>query len=457
MNIKKKIRSFFEKQKPLRSEIISRRIDTEEGNFRLHLRIEPNAEGILIINASRIIHLNQTGAEIAKYIIEEKTDENIIKIMTDRYRVSKNRVRDDIKNIKDLIEVLLKTDEICPITYLNVERIKPFTTPVSAPYRMDLALTYKCENNCGHCYVGRPKDTPELTTEQWKEIITRLWQIGIPHIVFTGGEATLRNDLPELIDWAENTGMVTGLNTNGRRLSDRILLDRFVLSGLDHIQITIESHKKEIHDKMVCSEGAFDETVMGIKNCVSAPVYLVTNTTLTKLNTDKIEDTVSFIANLGVKVFACNGIIRSGEGKGYKYALTEKELDGILDRIVERGNKEGLKLIWYTPTMYCNFNPLSKHLGVKSCTAGLYNMAIEPDGKVLPCQSYYQDVGNILTDNWEKIWHNELLENIRSRKFAPEMCINCEWLEMCGAGCPLSLLKGDETVFCFEAGSNAPV
>jgi len=53
-------------------------------------------------------------------------------------------------------------------------------------------LTYRCNDNCAHCYNGRPRDYPEISTEQWKQIIDRLWAIGIPHIVFTGGEPTLR-------------------------------------------------------------------------------------------------------------------------------------------------------------------------------------------------------------------------------------------------------------------------
>ena len=121
MSIKRWFRSIFEKPKPLGREILSKRIDNEEGNWRLHLRIEPNGEGVLIINASRVIHLNQTGAEIAKYIIEEKSPKDIIGIMTKRYRVSSDRVKKDIDRITDLIEVMLKTDEICPITYLDVD------------------------------------------------------------------------------------------------------------------------------------------------------------------------------------------------------------------------------------------------------------------------------------------------------------------------------------------------
>ena len=68
------------------------------------------------------------------------------------------------------------------------------------------------------------------------------WELGIPHIVFTGGEPTLRDDLPELIAHAEKNGQITGLNTNARRLSDPDYVEQLVEAGLDHVQITVESH-----------------------------------------------------------------------------------------------------------------------------------------------------------------------------------------------------------------------
>ena len=83
---------------------------------------------------------------------------------------------------------------------------------------------------------------PELDTGQWKRILDQLWQLGIPHVVFTGGEPTLRDDLPELIAHAEHNGQITGMNTNGRRLADPAYLRPLVDAGLDHVQITLESH-----------------------------------------------------------------------------------------------------------------------------------------------------------------------------------------------------------------------
>jgi radical SAM protein with 4Fe4S-binding SPASM domain len=80
---------------------------------------------------------------------------------------------------------------------------------------------------------------------------------------------------------------------------------------------------------------------------------------------------------------------------------------------------------------------MSLQLGVKGCTAALYNMCIEPDGKVLPCQSYYTPVGDIRTDTWHDIWNNPLCISLRERQGLPEECNTCMLLPECGGGCPL--------------------
>jgi len=416
--------------------------DAEE-QFRLHLRVEEDGFGTLVINAAKVLHLNQTAAEMAKLLVEETPPEDAAKIIARRYHVKRKQALEDYVDLREKVFLLSRTDEVCPITYLNVERIDPFQTPASAPYRMDLALTYRCNNKCGHCYVGRSPDFPELSLEEWKQVIDRCWEVGIPHITFTGGEATLVPYLRELVEYAEDVGLVTGLLTNGRRLSDRAFLDGLLEAGLDHIQITIESHDEAVHDQMVCAEGAWRETVEGIKNSVDADVYLMTNTTLTDLNSAQIEETIDFIAGLGVPTVACNGLIYAGKGRDVGIGIPEADLEPIMERVAERAEDLELRLIWYTPTRYCEFNPLEHDLGVKGCSAARYNMAVEPNGDVLPCQSYFQSMGNMLTDSWEDIWDSALARYIRDRDWLEERCKECPDMEVCGGGCPLYAQEGE--------------
>lgn len=410
--------------------------------MRLHLRIEPDGRGLLVINAARILHLNQTGAEFARLILEDVPEEEALRTIRRRYKVDVETARADYRRLRMQIETLITSDgTVCPIHGLDLERIDPFSAPLTAPYRMDLALTYRCNDACAHCYVARPANYPEMDTAAWKTVLDRVWDAGIPHVCFTGGEATLRPDLAELVAYAEGKGLVTGLLTNGRRLSDAAYVQALVAAGLDHVQITVESHDPAIHDAMVGANGAWEETVAGVRNAVAAGLYTTTNTTLTRHNVPVIEETVAFIAALGISAFACNSLIHAGRGATVNSGFGEGELEPVLERVRAAAEEHGLRLIWYTPTQYCAFSPLQLDLGVKACTAALYNMCVEPDGGVIPCQSYYEPLGNILRDRWERIWNHDLAVYLRERRYVPEKCYACPELTLCGGGCPLALKR----------------
>lgn len=426
--------------------------DGAEDRFRMHLRVEDNGEGLLVINAAKVLHLNQTATEHAKLILEDKDVDTAVKEIRRRYKVPPDTARKDHERLRDTILTLAITDDICPISYLDVERIEPFDTPVSAPYRMDLALTYRCNADCGHCYVGRERDMESLSTEEWKQVIEKLWDLGIPHVVFTGGEATLYPDLAELIRHAEDVGLVSGVLTNGIKLADEHYLQELVEAGLDHIQITLESHDEKIHNGMVGAD-AWKQTVHGIKNAVATDVYTITNTTLTTLNGPDIEETIDFLAELGIQTFACNSLIYTGRGPSSGIGIPEEELEGLMVRVRDKAMSEGMRLIWYTPTQYCEFHPVELELGAKFCTAARYNMCIEPNGDAIPCQSYYSSLGNILRDDWESIWNHRDVVAIRNREWVMEKCHSCDDLPLCGGGCPLYLVN--KGTLCVESSSTA--
>ena len=411
--------------------------EKEQEKSRIHLRIDPDGHGTLIVNASSVMHLNPTATFMAWLILEGKSEQESVDAIRSRYSVSKQQAQSDLSSFIFQLDELLRPDDACPIHELELESLMPFSTRPTAPYRMDLAVTYRCNNDCAHCYNARERNFPELTTEQWFKIIDQLWVFGIPHLVFTGGEATLRNDLPELIQHAESNGQITGLNTNARRLMDESYVQKLVDAGLDHVQVTVESCEEQIHDEMMRAKGAFKQTIAGLKNALRNNLYVMTNTTMLRTNVHTIPATLDFLADLGVPTIGLNALIYSGHGLSVGTGLRENELQPILDIAQSKTTERGQKLIWYTPTQYCQFDPTANHLGVKGCTAALYSMCIESNGNVLPCQSYYQPLGNILTDSWYSIWNHKLSVRLRERHNLPAKCDGCTLISECGGGCPL--------------------
>lgn len=405
---------------------------------RIHLRIDPDGTGLLIVNANRVMHLNPSAAHMTYLTLEKVPLPQAIRQITRTYRVSKDQALEDYTNFANQLDELLRPNGACPIHELDIETTAPFSTRPSAPYRMDLALTYRCNNECAHCYNARARSFPELPTKQWKKILDRLWELGIPHVVFTGGEPTLRNDLPELVAHAEANGQITGLNTNARRLSHPAFLGELVKAGLDHVQVTVESHNHAIHDEMVQAKGAWRQTIAGLKNALDTPLFVMTNTTMLQENSPYMGETLDFLARIGVPTIGLNALIYSGRGRTVGTGLHESELPALLELAREKTSQHNQRLIWYTPTQYCSFDPVQLELGVKGCTAALFNMCIEPDGGVLPCQSYYRQLGNILEHPWETIWNHDLSISLRERHNIPTKCKGCVLLSECGGGCPLT-------------------
>ena len=412
-------------------------VEQGTGRTHVHLRLEPDGSSLLLVNVQTAFHLNPTASLVAWHFLEGRPQADALHALTSHYRVRRAVAEADVRQTWSDLETLTSPDS-CPVHDAELHVIPPFSAEPSAPFRMDLALTYRCNDDCAHCYNARPRTFPEMPTERWLEILHRLRKAGVPHICFTGGEATLRDDLPELVAQVRSLGQVAGLLTNGRRLSDRAYVARLVAAGLDHVQITLESHDEATHDRMVRAKGAWRQTVQGIRNALEQNLYVMTNTTLLADNAYGLIETIDFLAGLGVPTVGCNALIHTGNGRAVGTGLPERSLAPLLEAARQRTDDHGQRLIWYTPTQYCHYDPVGGELGVKGCTAARYNMAVEPDGSVLPCQSYYQPVGNLLSDSWDSIWNHDLSRWLRERQYVAEGCQACVLLPECGGGCPLS-------------------
>jgi len=412
--------------------------ESADGKMRLHLRLEPDGRGLLMANAARAYHLNPSAALMAYLHLEGHPPQEALRILSGWFAASPNQLRADYGDLCEQIEQIGDPAGGCPLCEMDLEMEMPFSSKPSAPYRMDCALTYRCNNDGTHCYNVRSRAPQEMTTAEWKQTLDHLWKIGVPHIVFTGGEPTLRPDLPELIAHAERNGQITGMNTNGRRLKDPAFVQALVDAGLDHVQITLESHDEAIHDHLVAHPGAWRETVAGLRNALASRLFVMTNTTLLRENSPHLAETMRFLGDLRVPTVGFNALIYSGRGVSVGTGLHESDLPPLLDIVRDATDRSGQRLIWYTPTQYCHFDPLEADLGLKGCTAARYAMCTEPDGSVLPCQSYYTPLGHILRDSWDSIWNHDLALSLRERRNLDAACRSCELLETCGGGCPLA-------------------
>lgn len=424
----------------------------EPGVVRIHLvpaKYQPlkanpsivilNGKDILPINLAWTIMLAVFIKQVNNYKGKEVTDEElkevVEKTLDEVQKVYKHPGREILK--KDLNRILSVFIDIAegrvPNEKIGQLSIGKYYKKMKAPHRIDLMISsmtknghWNCNQKCLHCYAAGQtySDKNELTTEEWKKIIDKCRKANIPQLTFTGGEPTKRDDLVELIDYSK--WFITRLNTNGVLLTKKLCQELYNAS-LDSVQITFYSANREEHNKLVGANN-FDKTVEGIKNAIEAGLPTSINTPLCSLNKN-YKETLEFLNKLGIKYVSCSGLIITGNAtkdESKETQLSEDELYNILKEATEYA-KENLMEISFTSPGWIKEKKLRElGLEIPSCGACLSNMAVAPDGEVVPCQSWLgkdAGLGNILQTEWKNIWNNP--KCIKQRKYSAKALGTC--------------------------------
>ena len=317
---------------------------------------------------------------------------------------------------------------------------------MTAPHRKDLMVSsmakdgaWHCNQKCLHCYAaGQPLGAvPELDTDQWLAVLQKCRAAGIPQLTFTGGEPTLRHDLVNLVRSAQ--WFVTRLNTNGRLLTSALCRELHEAS-LDSVQITLYSADEATHNTLVGAAG-WQDTVSGIKNALEAGLNVSINTPLCSLNQDYTA-TLALANELGVRYATCSGLIPTGgaqSGQSRATRLSPDALTAVLRPAMEYAAAHHMEVNFTNPGWLPDETLTGLGFSqIPSCGACLSNMAIAPDGTVLPCQSWLgagAGLGNILHDPWKRIWHNSECLRIRGRSAQMEHICQLGDAPVWGEGC----------------------
>ncbi len=352
-------------------------IEGFEGPHRFHLRLDPDQTAVLIVDASVILHLNPTAAEHAYYMIQGLDDRQAAEVIADRYRVSLAKALADQRQLREQILTLASTPDLDPVVYLGMDRTDPSNASAKKPYRLDCALTYRADTSGKMDPLARERVDKELSLASWTAILESAWSFGIPHVTFTGGEPTLRDDLPELVAVAESLGLVTGLMTDGQRLSEPGYLGRLDQAGLDHMLIVYDAQKPD--------------AVQGLKSALATEIFTAVHI-LMKPGGGISASTWEEIAGYGVTAVSI-----SIEG-------TLGENAEALEAARSAAAARGFDLIWDLPAPYSENNPIRAEVSTEGGHAPRPWLYVEPDGDVLPAQGINRILGNALRDGWDGMW-----------------------------------------------------
>lgn len=337
-------------------------------------------------------------------------------------KTAPDQIRADLNAMLTSFRALTAGQE--PPVHVQPMDLGAYARYMAAPHRMDLMVSsmekdgaWHCNQKCLHCYAANQPlgAVKELDTDQWLAVIQKCRAAGIPQLTFTGGEPTMRNDLVSLVHAAQ--WFVTRLNTNGRMLTSALCKDLRAAS-LDAVQITFYSADEAVHNELVGVDG-YTDTVNGIKNALAAGLNVSLNTPLCSLNKD-YRATVEFAHDLGIRYLTCSGLIPAGnaaESASKSVRLTPEALTEVLRPAMDFALSHGMEVNFTSPG-WLDEDTLTG-LGftqIPSCGACLSNMAVAPDGAVLPCQSWLtgHGLGHILRTPWNRIWRSPECGAIRT-------------------------------------------
>jgi radical SAM protein with 4Fe4S-binding SPASM domain len=405
---------------------------------REYVYIRPE-DRLLILRPNRVHHLNATATAILHtlYAQEPVDVAALVRQMAARYQVPETQIVEDLDRLLHSLSLILQGRTDCA----PAVKTTPFGTHSRHyPVLSEIALTYRCQNRCFFCYASSPdrgRTVPHMNTDQVKIVLDKIVdQARVPTVSFTGGEPTLRADLPELVAHAKGRGLRANLITNGLRCAEAGYVERLAEAGLDSAQVSLEAGDEATHDGVVGNRGAFERTVQGVRNLKVAGIHTHTNTTINARNRHALPALVDFLADMGQEYLSMNMVIRTGGAVGVPDVRYD-EIGQVVLPLKERAEERGMRFVWYSPVPYCLFNTAAHGLGSQGCAAADGLLSVAPDGQVLPCSSFEEGIGDLLEEDFMTIWTRRQARYWRDKEFLPPGCRDCDLADLCCGACPL--------------------
>lgn len=320
-------------------------------------------------------------------------------------------------------------------------------------------MTRRCNLKCVHCYA-QAKDMEfkdELSTEEGKALIDDLAAFGSPVILFSGGEPTMRKDLPELAAYAREKGMRAVISTNGT-LIDKPLAKKLKEVGLSYVGISLDGIR-ETNDKFRGMHGAFDAALRGLQNCQEEGIKVGLRFTINKQNVMDIPAIFDLLEEEKIPRICFYHLVYAGRGSTMvDEDLSLEESRKAVDLIAERTkalHEKGFPAEVLTVDNHCDgpyiylkllkenperavevFELLSMNQGNSS---GIGFGCVSWDGSVHADQFWrHYSFGNVRERPFSEIWtdqSDELMAGLKYRKpliqANADRCAKCKWFEIC--------------------------
>ncbi len=165
------------------------------------------------------------------------------------------------------------------------------------PLGVQLDLTYRCNERCVHCYLDHD-DHGEMTTAEIKDLLDQLADAGVFFLILSGGEIFLRKDLFEIVEHARKLLFSVKLKTNAVMIR-KAKAERIAALGVESVQISVYSHKADVHDAITKLPGSFRRTIEGARLLKASGVKVSFANVLMKHNADDYPEVQALAERIG--------------------------------------------------------------------------------------------------------------------------------------------------------------
>lgn len=317
---------------------------------------------------------------------------------------------------------------------------------LKSPLSAQLELTEACNNACLHCYnywryeeTGQRLDSDSLLRDfdHFEHILDCLAEQEVRTVTFTGGEPFIRQDLLfDLIKAAKVRGLRVGVNTNGA-LIDSAGIEQLKDSGTDFLLVSLLSNDPATHNEIAHSH-SHHRTTEAISLLAASGLNIAVNMVVSSHNWDMVRSTAMYVKDLGINEFSATPVLPCPlASTHHELLLSPRQVVDVLDSLLWVSDQKMMVDV-LEPLVHCMFNPeerqrFARFLNHRSCSAGISDVVISPDGDVRPCILAMETYGNLFTDGWKTCWSN--LSSWCSSDLLPAECLECESVDSCGGGC----------------------
>jgi AdoMet-dependent heme synthase len=308
---------------------------------------------------------------------------------------------------------------------------------LGVPFSVQLDLTYRCNEQCVHCYLDH-EDYGEMSTVEIKHLLAEMADAGVFILTLSGGEIFLRKDLFEILEHARSLTFCLKLKTNAVLIREP-QATRLRDLGVQSVQISIYSHRPEVHDAITKVHGSLERSIRAIHFLKSQGLRVILANVLM---TENMQD--------------YRGVRELAHSLGAEYTLDPTitpKMDGDREILDLNAGEAALRQLFRDELFVGNAEEFcappppadADSLTALPCSAGHTSCYISPYGEFYPCVQFPLSCGNVRQESFIDIWHNSgRLKEVRSIRLKDlSSCSQCVHGSTC-TRCPgLAFLEGN--------------